>query len=109
MPIDYADYPPNWKSISTYIRFFRALGRCEGSPRYPNCTAVHRRPHPVTGSIVILTTAHMDHDKTNSDPDNLRALCQRCHLTHDAKHHALKAAITRRLRRIEAGQMELPL
>ena len=28
--------------------------------------------------------------------ENLRALCQRCHLRYDAKHHAKNAARTRR-------------
>ena len=53
------------------------------------------------------TVAHLDHDPTNNDPTNLRALCQRCHLTHDAKLHAQHAAITRRQRQIEAGQLTL--
>lgn len=104
-----ADYPPDWETISIYVRFFRAGGRCEGSPHYPHCRAVHGLPHPVTGSIVILTTAHLDHDKTNSDWGNLRALCQRCHLDHDREQHTLKAALTRRRRQLEAGQMEMML
>lgn len=36
---------------------------------------------------VILTIAHLDHDITNNDYSNLRALCQQCHLRYDAKHH----------------------
>jgi len=43
---------------------------------------------------VVLTVAHLDHDRTNNVPANLRALCQRCHLRWDAEHHAE----TRRLR-----------
>lgn len=104
-----ADYPPNWESISIYIRFFRALGRCEGSPRFPDCHAANRQPHPVTGSIVMLTTAHIDHDTTNNHPHNLRAMCQRCHLTHDAHHHARNAANTRRRKKLAAGQLEMIL
>lgn len=52
----------------------------------------------------ILTISHTDHDPTNNDPSNLRALCQRCHLTHDAKEHASNA---RRTRAKRAGQTEL--
>ena len=37
---------------------------------------------------IVLTIAHLDHDPTNNDPDNLAALCQRCHNKHDAKHRA---------------------
>ena len=51
---------------------------------------------PVTGSSVVLTTAHLDHDPANVDRSNLRAMCQRCHLTYDANHHAKNAAATRR-------------
>lgn len=31
--------------------------------------------------------AHLDHDHTNNRFSNLAALCQKCHLTHDAKQH----------------------
>jgi hypothetical protein len=46
---------------------------------------------------VILTIAHLDHNITNNADDNLMAMCQRCHLTHDAKDNSRKAAETRRL------------
>jgi hypothetical protein len=36
---------------------------------------------------VVLTIAHLDHTPENCDPDNLRAWCQRCHLTYDRDHH----------------------
>jgi hypothetical protein len=79
-------YPPNWKSISYHIRFVRAGGRCEGAPDiYPDCRAVHGQPHPVTGSKVVLTTAHLNPPIENCAESNLRALCQRCHLAYDAK------------------------
>ena len=29
---------------------------------------------------VVLATAHLDHDPSNSRPRNLRALCWRCHI-----------------------------
>lgn len=38
------------------------------------------------GSKVVLTIAHLDHTPENCDPDNLRALCQKCHNQYDAKH-----------------------
>lgn len=44
---------------------------------------------------IVLTVAHLDHDPTNCADDNLAALCQRCHLRHDAKHHAETAYATR--------------
>lgn len=71
-------YPADWKQISYRIRFKRAGGKCEW------CSAVHGEPHPETGSIVVLTTAHLDHTPENCADDNLAALCQRCHNRYDA-------------------------
>ncbi len=92
-------YPSDWKAIRQEVRE-RAGWRCEGSPGfYPDCRADHGQPHPVTGSRVVLTTAHLDHTPENNgtpgDRPNLRAMCQRCHLTYDARLHAHNAAITR--------------
>ena len=32
---------------------------------------------------VVLACAHFGHNASNSDPRNLKALCQRCHLIND--------------------------
>lgn len=91
MPINYTEYHPKWTLIVRLIklRTIKANGKdcCEGSPAYPDCRAENYQPHPVTGSRVILTTAHLDHDKTNNKFSNLRRLCQRCHLRHDIYDH----------------------
>jgi len=93
MPIDYRQYPAHWKAIrerilwragqhwDCYHNFHEA--RCEW------CHAENHAPHPRTGSIVVLTIAHLDHDKENQDvaDDRLAALCQACHLGHDREHH----------------------
>lgn len=79
-------YPSNWKAIRASI-LERAGHRCEGSPDYPNCRAGNGEPHPVTGSRVVLTIAHLDHTPENNDPANLRAWCQRCHLNYDRDLH----------------------
>ena len=104
MPMDVDKYPYNWKEISHQIRFERAKGKCEGSPQYPNCEAEHGKSHPVTSSKVILTVAHLDHNPQNNVPSNLRTMCQRCHLTYDAKYHARNAAKARRLEKIEENE-----
>lgn len=36
---------------------------------------------------IILTISHTDHDITNNDYSNLKALCQKHHLAHDKGHH----------------------
>jgi hypothetical protein len=86
MPVDYKKYHPKWTLIRRLI-IKRADNRCEGSPKFPNCRAANHEPHPITGSKVILTIAHMDHDRENNRFNNLKALCQRCHLMHDIKQH----------------------
>lgn len=72
-----ARYPKNWKAISLAIRE-RAGYRCE------RCGIENGRTHPVTGSKVILTVAHLDHQPENCEPGNLLAMCQRCHNNYDA-------------------------
>jgi 5-methylcytosine-specific restriction endonuclease McrA len=84
MPIDYSKYHPKWRLISKLIRYNRAKHKCEW------CGAINYQSHPVTGSKVILTVAHIDRNKNNNRFNNLAALCQRCHLNHDRKHHIRK-------------------
>ena len=91
-------YPDDWKEISQRIRFERAKGRCEW------CGAENYAAHPETGSRVILTVAHLDHDPANNGEENLAALCQRCHNRYDGpkrasnrKHNAHR----------EAGQLRI--
>jgi hypothetical protein len=38
--------------------------------------------------VVVLTVAHLDHTPEHCHPDNLRAMCQGCHLHYDRDHHA---------------------
>lgn len=72
-----------WKALRKRV-LDRAGNRCEGSPTYPDCRARNHEAHPDTGSKVVLTVAHLDHDPANNDLRNLRAWCQRCHNTYDA-------------------------
>lgn len=55
---------------------------------------------------VVLTIAHLDHTPENCAPENLKALCQRCHLRYDQKHHQANAQATRRAK---SGNLELEL
>lgn len=117
MPMRMSDYPADWRTVSHEIRFKRAAGRCECSGQCGHdhvlvleyadgtataelrCAALHRLPHPLTGSNVILTTAHLCECRPLcADPAHLLALCQRCHLRLDAPLHKRNAAETRRQR-----------
>ena len=99
-PEDRDRYPADWPDISAHIRFTRAGSRCEctgqcGTGHNGRCHARHNRPHPATGSNVVLTVAHLDHTPENCAADNLAAMCQRCHLAYDAAQHAATARRTR--------------
>lgn len=65
-------------------------GVCMGEP----CGAV----------VVVLTIAHVDHNESNNDPSNLRALCQRCHLRLDREDNNRRRRATAAAK---AGQTEL--
>lgn len=96
-PENVARYPKDWKLRSHFVRFVRAKGRCEW------CSARHGEPHPITGSIVVLTTAHVHDDRPEaSSLLNLAALCQKCHNGHD-----MKARAQRRRERLHANQERL--
>lgn len=107
-------YPIDWEQLSATVRFKRAGSRCErcarphlrriahlGDGRWWDADAGHwrsprgRRTSPKGGlalssirtTKVVLACAHLDHDPGNSTLANLAALCQRCHLLHDAAEH----------------------
>jgi len=105
MPMNRKLYPRNWPKISARIRFGRARGRCEW------CGVENGTPHPITGSIVVLTTAHLGvpwpdgrpgdkTDKHDVRAENLAALCQRCHLDFDREDHIEAARFGRDQRRL---------
>ena len=76
-----ARYPRDWARRSRFVRFYRARNQCEW------CGARNHQAHPITGSRVVLTTAHVyDHRPEVAHLLNLAALCQRCHLNHDRPH-----------------------
>lgn len=81
LPEERARYPKNWKEIRERIRA-RAGDKCE------RCGAENHKPHPITGSHVVCTTMHLDHNPENCADDNLQFACQKCHNTYDAPHRA---------------------
>lgn len=122
-----ARYPADWPAISLRIRKVRARGKCECTGQcghdhraeliayageenlrpgldHSRCIARNGLRHWLTESVVVLTTAHLDHQPENCDDDNLLAMCQRCHLAYDAEHHAETRAANRQA--ALAAQME---
>jgi 5-methylcytosine-specific restriction endonuclease McrA len=75
-------YPPRkqWREIRAII-LKRANHKCEfcGVPN-----------HTVRNNAFIrLAVAHLDQQPENNHPSNLRALCEKCHLKHDAPYRHL--------------------
>ncbi len=113
-------YPDDWRAISFRIRTERAQGRCEcrgecGRPAAHisadgRCWNRNGRLAFGTGSRVVLTVAHLDHTPEHCTDDNLRAMCQGCHLSYDRDHHAETRQRVLHEARVAGGQglLELP-
>ena len=96
-PENRALYPADWGAISKRIRFDRAEGRCECRGEcglHPNqrCIEQHDTPAQFAKGQVILTVAHLCHDPRCTEETHLRAMCQRCHLRYDRRHHSQSRA-----------------
>jgi hypothetical protein len=111
-------YPPDWDARSLAVK--EAAGwrcQCTGFCGRPSnhidpegrCVNRHGRPAFASGSTVVLTTAHLDHDPENWDDPRLAALCQGCHLWYDREHHAETRALRRHEQLVAAGQLSLAL
>lgn len=93
MPLDYNNYPPNWLTEIRPAILERAQHHCEfcGVANYSYRWNSKARKW----SKIVLTIAHLDHNTENNHSENLRALCQSCHLRYDIEHHKKNAAQTR--------------
>ena len=109
-------YPDDWPDISRAIKD-RAGWRCEcrgecgrgtHGTHGQRCPNVHGQPAYGSGSTVILTTAHLNHTPEDCRDENLKAMCQGCHLHYDRDHHAHTRARTVAKALADAGQQTLP-
>lgn len=107
-------YPKNWKEISLRIRE-RSGGQCEcegecglhrTTPGPRRCIERNGEPAKWAKGKVMLTVAHLNHVPEDCRDENLKAMCQRCHLRYDQPLHIQHAAETRRQNR---RTQELPL
>ena len=85
----------------------RSFDFCEGELFLGyDCEAENGKPHPVTGSLVVLTVAHLNHRPEDSQSSNLAHLCQRCHNTYDAPHRQRTREARKRRQMVhEQGQL----
>ena len=136
MPMDRKLYPKNWREISHQIRFERAKGKCEGcgiphgalrdrlGSMFVTADDVQKLdseslPFDIGEAVmIILTTAHLGISKPDGSPgdradtmdcrpENLKALCQRCHLAFDRSDNINRRRVNRRKNLVKAGQLEM--
>lgn len=111
---------PVWRAVRT--RILARAGNCCERCKVPNREMVERGPRgtwrvinegdapwlsargnptfaPLPETIrrvrIKVGVAHLDQDPYNNADENLGALCDWCHLQHDAKFHAAAAHVTR--------------
>lgn len=101
MPINYNHYHPKWTLIRRLI--LKRAGHCCEKCGRPNGAEIPQLglqlPAPslfffmdpeLAETIttqgtrkVVLTVAHIDHNRYHNEFSNLKAFCQKCHLAHD--------------------------
>lgn len=111
-PENRARYPKDWPAISRAAKDragwrCACTGECGRGTHTGRCPNRHGQAAYGTGSLVILTTAHLNHQPEDCHPDNLVPMCQGCHLHHDRGHHKVTAALTRAAGLAAAGQLTL--
>lgn len=122
-------YPPDWKAIVERVKArdghackfcglanYSVIERAKDGAAtiLANATSFQNAVEWIAGQygcdeqdvpkIVVLTTAHLDHDPTNNADENLASLCQRCHNRHDSGHRAETRFETRAAKDRAAGQ-----
>ncbi len=132
MPINYKNYPKNWKSEIRPAILERAQNKCEfcgvknyavgvrnakgdfyeiglleqrvndghyftrnGLREFYGLDLSQQKNGKLKTIKIVLTIAHIDHDIQNNDYENLKALCQKCHLHHDKDQHKESCRKTR--------------
>lgn len=94
--VPHADYAPDYAQARQFAAEYSFFLFGDGpKPR-----------HEPAVIVIVLTTAHLDHDPTNCAPENLAPMCQRHHLQYDQQHHNETAYMTRRAK---ANTLELDL
>lgn len=112
-------YPKNWKKIRQKI-LERANNKCEfcglqnhtwgyrdKKGEFVISEGMQQEADELDGEHlfqIVLTIAHLDHNPENNNPENLKALCQKCHLNYDKEHHA---ETRRKTKELKSGQLKL--
>lgn len=92
MPIDRSKYPDDWDDIASAVK--EAAGwkceKCGLQCRFPGEEFdTHKRT---------LTVAHINHVESDCRPENLVALCPKCHLEYDEYRKAMQRLAAKRIK-----------
>ncbi len=94
MPMDRTKYPDNWDEIAATIKD-QAGWKCEQCGlqcRFPGDEFdTHKRT---------LTVAHINHVEMDCRPENLVALCPRCHLAYDQTRKVMQRLAKKRIKSV---------
>lgn len=112
-------YPDNWEEIRKEI-LKRAENKCEfcGVENYAigyrDDSGEFCKVEGMEGEVagleerkiikIILTIAHLNHKPEDNRPENLKALCQKCHNNYDSEHRKKTRVQTRMKKEMKAGQ-----
>jgi hypothetical protein len=78
--VRHAEYPGWWFSL-------------DGQGHRPNGKEAAAKVRTMGGAVeIVLTIAHLNHKPGDDRDENLKAMCQRCHLTYDRGQHHLTRA-----------------
>jgi hypothetical protein len=100
MPIDRDRYRPDWEEFSHSIKCAAKwtcqqcgkVCRQQGESVEAFANRAFQPESPVWKDAIAnpqkfcLTVAHLDQDPSNDSPDNIQALCTKCHLNYDRPH-----------------------
>lgn len=105
MPVDYSTYHPDWRDkirpdilrrdgykCVTCGRRQREIGYWKSPGQWVPCDEFMvqwAKDHGFRVITVYLQIAHLDHDKTNNDYNNLATKCARCHARYDARQRSI--------------------
>jgi hypothetical protein len=103
-------YGREWRTVTRPRILERAGDKCENC-KVPNHAIVWRMAHGLWRHMsvygepamsrpgnshevkIVLTIAHLNHMAGDDRPENLKALCQWCHLDYDKHHHHITRAV----------------
>jgi 5-methylcytosine-specific restriction endonuclease McrA len=93
MPVDWSKYPEDWKLIAAVVKL-QSEYRCQKCNKQCRAPDEEFDTHQRT-----LTVAHINHVESDCRPENLVALCPKCHLQYDSQRKVMQRLARNRIER----------